>query len=237
LPSQNRSDAAGDTANAASVTAAPDAAFVLFLLLRRDVRATVTAAVSGVVVTLAAFAVAPAASLRFWLGNPAGGVSGSPFYTNQTFQAVLVRAGIDGVPRTVLWALLAVGLLALAAPVIRRAPAPLALVATAGVALLVSPTSWSHHWVWAAPAILVAGATAWRARSRGWAAACAAMSLVFVVAPHNVGLPRAGERELAWTPLQQVVGSTYVWFTVLLLVALHVARRARSESAAGRPTT
>jgi alpha-1,2-mannosyltransferase len=213
---------------AAAIKLTP-AAFVLFLLLRRDVRATVTAAVSGAVVTLAAFAVAPGASLRFWLGNPAGGVSGSPFYTNQTFQAVLVRAGVDGTARTVLWVLLSAGLLALAVPVIRRAPAPLALAVTAGVALLVSPTSWSHHWVWVAPAILVAGVTAWRARSAWWAAACAAMSVLFVVAPHNLGLPRAGERELAWTPLQQVVGSTYVWFAVLLLLVLHVVVRRRQR--------
>ena len=103
----------------------------------------------------------PAESWRFWLDNPASGVSGSPFFTNQTFQAVLVRAGVDGTGRP--------GRLAAAVRSrcsrwpcrsIRRAPAPLAMVATAGVGLLVSPTSWSHHWVWVAPALLVAAATA-----------------------------------------------------------------------------
>ncbi|OLT20731.1 hypothetical protein BJF78_09195 [Pseudonocardia sp. CNS-139] len=126
-----------------------------------------------------------------------------------------------------LWVLLALGLLALAAPAIRRAPAPIALVATAGVALLVSPTSWSHHWVWVAPALLAMAATAWRLRSRVWAVVTVATAVVFVVAPHQWVQPRAGDQELTWSPLQQIVGSTYVWFTVLLYVLLWLAWRSR----------
>lgn len=200
---------------AAAIKLTP-AAFVLYFLLRRDYKAAATAAVSGVVATAIGFVVAPGSSLTFWLHNPAGGVSGSSFYTNQTFQAVLVRAGVDGTAGTVAWLLLSVGLLALAVPVIRRAPAPLALVATAGLALLVSPTSWSHHWVWVAPALLVAAATAWRTRSPVWIGVTALAAAVFVYAPHQQGLPRADGRELLWTPWEQIVGSTYVWFTVLL---------------------
>ena len=211
---------------AAAIKLTP-AVFVLYFLLRRDYRAALTTAVSGAVATLVAFAVAPSASLQFWLHNPAGGVSGSPFFTNQTFQAVLVRAGVDGTARTVCWLLLSAGLLALATPVIMRAPAPLAMVATAGVGLLVSPTSWSHHWVWIAPALLVAVATAVRARSTAWGIATGLMALVFVLAPHQLGLPRSGDAELSWTPIQQVIGSTYVWFTVLLYVALWLVWRRR----------
>lgn len=211
---------------AAAIKLTP-AAFVLYFLLRRDYRSAAVAAVTGAVATAIGFAVAPGSSLTFWLGNPAGGVSGSPFFTNQTFQAVLVRAGVDGPARTVGWLLASAVLLALAAPVIRRAPAPLALVATAGVALLVSPTSWSHHWVWIAPALLVAAATAWRTRSFVWIAVTVLSAAVFVVAPHQQGLPRAGERELAWTATEQVVGSTYVWFTALLYVLMWLTWRTR----------
>jgi alpha-1,2-mannosyltransferase len=211
---------------AAAIKLTP-AAFVLYFLLRRDYRAAATAAVSGAVATAIGFVVAPSQSWTFWLDNPAGGVSGSPFFTNQTFQAVLVRMGVDGTPRTVCWLLLSAGLLALAVPAIRRGSAPLALVATAGVALLVSPTSWSHHWVWVAPALLVVAATAWRSRSWGRAAVTLAMAAVFMIAPHQY-LPQADGRELAWTPLQQAIGSTYVWFTVLLFVLLWLAMRSRS---------
>jgi alpha-1,2-mannosyltransferase len=208
---------------AAAIKLTP-AVFVLYFLLRRDYRAAVTSAVSGVVATAIGFVVAPAQSWAFW-SDPAGGVSGSPFFTNQTFEAMLVRAGVDGIPRTVVWLLLSAGLLALAAPAIRRAPAPLALVTLAAVGLLVSPTSWSHHWVWVAPALLVAAATAWSKRSAAWTAATVAMAAVFVIAPHQFVHPRGGEQELTWTPLQQFVDGTYVWFTVLLIVLLWTARR------------
>jgi alpha-1,2-mannosyltransferase len=172
--------------------------------------------------------VATAQSWAFW-SDPAGGVSGSPFFTNQTFEAMLVRAGVDGTPRTVTWLLLSAGLFALAAPAIRRAPAPLALVTLAAVGLLVSPTSWSHHWVWVAPALLVAAATAWAKRSAVWTTVTVAMAAVFVGAPHQFVHPRGGEQELTWTPLQQAVDGTYVWFTVLLIVLLWLGRRSWSR--------
>ena len=211
---------------AAAIKLTP-AVFVLYFLLRRDYRSAAVAAVSGLVATAVGVVLAPTASLTFWLHNPAGGVGASPFFTDQTFQAVLVRMGVEGTTRTVIWLLLSGGLLLLAAPVIHRAPAPLAMVTTAGVGLLVSPTSWSHHWVWIAPALLVAAATAWRTRSAGWTAATVVTAAVFVIAPHQQGLPRAGDSEMHWTPLQQVIGSTYVWFTVVLIAALWWAWRRR----------
>jgi alpha-1,2-mannosyltransferase len=201
---------------AAAIKLTP-AAFVLYFLLRRDYRAAAVAALSAAVVTGLAFLVAPGPSWTFWLDNPAGGVSGSPFFTNQTFQAVLVRAGVEGPLKTVLWLVLSAVVLALAAPAIRRAPAPLALVATAGVALLASPTSWSHHWVWVAPFLLVAAASAWRARSFTWLGITVLSAAVFVVAPHQLDLPHDGTN---WTMDQQIFGGTYVWFTVLLFVVL-----------------
>ncbi|OZM76696.1 glycosyltransferase family 87 protein [Pseudonocardia sp. MH-G8] len=208
---------------AAAIKLTP-AAFVLFFLLRRDYRSAATAMISGILATGIGLVAAPGPSWTFW-SDPAGGVSGSPFFTNQTFEAVLVRAGMEGSLRTVVWLLLSIGLLALAAPAIRRAPAPLALVTLAGVALLVSPTSWSHHWVWVAPALLVAAATAWAKRSAAWTAVTLATAAVFVIAPHQHVHPRGGEQELTWTPLQQVVDGTYVWFTVLLIGLLWLARR------------
>ena len=201
---------------AAAIKLTP-AAFVLYFLLRREYRAAAVAAASGALVTGLAFLIAPGPSWKFWLDNPAGGVSGSPFFTDQNFQAVLARAGVDGTLKTVLWLALSVGLLALAVPAIRRAPAPLALMATAGVALLVSPTSWSHHWVWVAPFLLVAAASAWRARSFTWLGVTLASAAVFVVAPHQLDLPHEGTN---WTIDQQIFGGTYVWFTVLLFVVL-----------------
>lgn len=212
---------------AAAIKLTP-AAFVLYFLLRRDLRTAVTAGITGLVATGIGVLVAPAQSLRYWGGGlaGAGGVSGSPFYTNQTFEAVLTRAGVTGLERTLGWLVLSAGLLLLAVPAIRRAPAPLALVATGGVALLVSPTSWSHHWVWVVPAVLVAGVSAWRARSAGWAVVTLVLWVTFVGAVHQF-LPHDDQRELAWSGVQQVIGASYVIVAVGLNVALFVAWRRR----------
>ncbi|GAA5154127.1 alpha-(1-2)-phosphatidylinositol mannoside mannosyltransferase [Pseudonocardia eucalypti] len=214
---------------AAAIKLTP-AAFVLFFLLRKDYRAGATTVVAAAVATGIGALVAPASSLRYWGGgmSAVSGVSGSPFFTNQTFQAVLARAGVAGLELKVVWLVLSAAVLLLALPVLRKAPRPLALVALAGVALLASPTSWSHHWVWVAPAILIAGVSAWRAGSRQWAAVTGVLTVIFVVAPHQF-LPHGGVAgvEVTWSTVQQVVGASYVLVTVVVFVLLGITWRKR----------
>ena len=206
---------------AAAIKLTP-AAFVLFFLLRGDRRAAVVTVVTAAAATGLGFAVDAASSARYWFGGPAAGVSGSVFYTNQTVQAVLARAEVPALAARAVWLVAAVALLALVAPVVRRAePAP-ALVAVAGFALLVSPTSWSHHWVWIAPALLVVAAEAVRRWSPAWAAAAVLLAVPFYVAPFR-WLPHEQNQELAWNAAQQVVGATYVIVGILALVALRFA--------------
>lgn len=205
---------------AAAIKLTP-AAFVLFFLLRRDYRSAVVAAVSGAVATGVGALIAPAASQRYWGNGLAGasGVGGSPFFTNQTFQAVLARAGITGVEFKLVWIVLSVLLLLLAAPAIRRAPRPLALMATAGAALLVSPTSWSHHWVWIAPSLLIAGVSAWRAGSALWSAVTGVLAVLFVMATHRF-LPHDNGAEMTWSLVQQLFGASYVIVTTVVFALL-----------------
>jgi alpha-1,2-mannosyltransferase len=219
---------------AAAVKLTP-AAFVLFFLLRRDLRAAVVTVVTAAAATGLGFVVDTASSARYWFGGPAAGVSGSVFYTNQTVQAVLARAEVPATVAKAIWLVAAVALLALIFPVVRRAEPPLALATVAGFALLVSPTSWSHHWVWIAPALLVVGAQAVRLGSRGWAVAAAVLAVTFYVAPFR-WLPHEHEQELTWSPAQQVVGATYVIVGLLALVAVRVAVTAGERAAAAAPT-
>ena len=218
---------------AAAVKLTP-AAFVLFFLIRRDHRAAAVTVGTAALATGIGFAVDPASSARYWFGGPASGVSGSVFYTNQTIQAVLARAEVPPLTAKVVWLAAAVALLALVAPVVRRAEPALALVTVAGFALLVSPTSWSHHWVWIAPALLVVGTEAVRRRSTGWAAATAALAVAFYVAPFR-WLPHEHDAERMWTAAQQVVGATYLIAGILALVAVRVAvsRAAVSDTRTG----
>ncbi|MBF6171213.1 glycosyltransferase 87 family protein [Nocardia blacklockiae] len=211
---------------AAAIKLTP-AAFVLYFLVRRDYKAAATAAVTGAVASALAYAVMPGASTKYWFGGMGNvsGLSGSAFHTNQSIQGVLSRLQVPKPEFTVLWLLLAVALLALVAVAMRQAadsPA-LALAFNAVFTLLVSPISWSHHWVWVAPALLgaVGVATALpRRQARVWYAVLLATAVVFVIGPQNWE-PGDNNREFAWTPWQHIVGNTYVWLSVLL-VALYV---------------
>ncbi|MBF6371085.1 hypothetical protein IU469_36130, partial [Nocardia puris] len=87
------------------------------------------------------------------LGN-VDGLSGSAFHTNQSIQAVLARLRVPEPAFTLIWLGLGAVVLALVVAAMRRAaelPA-LALAINAVFTLLLSPISWSHHWVWIAPA-------------------------------------------------------------------------------------
>ena len=200
---------------AAAIKLTP-AAFVLYFLLRRDFRSAVAAAVTGVVATGLGFLVDASASARYWFGGPASGVSGSVFYTNETVQAVLARLGMTGTALTAVWFVAALILLFLVVPIVRRADPAIALSAVAAFALAVSPTSWSHHWVWVAPALVAVGAHVLRDRSRGWAVVGGVLVVAFYVAPFR-WLPRNNGAELSWNPLQQLAGASYVVVAVALL--------------------
>lgn len=211
---------------AAAIKLTP-AAFVLYFLVKRDYRAAITAAITGAVATGLAFALMPHESVKYWFGGMGNvsGLSGSAFRTNQSIQGVLARFQVPEPAFTVLWGLLSLVLLVLVVTAMRRAVADpaLALAFNAVFTLLVSPISWSHHWVWVAPALLGAVGVAARLprrRALRWYTVIAATTVVFVIGPQNWE-PGDDNRELAWTPWQHLIGDTYVWLSVLL-VALFV---------------
>ncbi len=212
---------------AAAVKLTP-AAFVLYFLIRKDYKAALTAAVTGAAATALSFLVLPGPSMTYWFGGMnVDGLSGSAFHTNQSIQAVLARMKVPEPAFTLIW--LAVGALVLALVVVamRRAaglPA-LALAINAVFTLLVSPISWSHHWVWIAPALLAVVGYAVRLPWRRAIAPCAVAAVtaaVFVYGPQN-WLPNGEDRESEWTGTQHLVGNTYVWLSVLLVLMFLVA--------------
>jgi alpha-1,2-mannosyltransferase len=92
----------------------------------------------------------------------------------------------------------------------------LPLCLTACVSLCVSPIAWSHHWVWAAPALLTALLLAKRDRDRRRLWLGGAALALFVVFPAS-WFPRGNNLEVYWAWWQQVLGSAYVWVSVGLL--------------------
>ncbi|MGN6175207.1 MAG: glycosyltransferase 87 family protein [Streptosporangiaceae bacterium] len=209
---------------AAAVKLTP-AAFVLFFLLRRDHRAAATAALSFLAVTGAGFLLAWHDSTRYWTSTVFDpGRIGSPAYAgNQCIQAVLARAGLD--PRApagaAVWLALSIAVLMVACRGMRRAFAASenswALSLNALAALLISPISWSHHWVWCAPAILTLAIIGRQSRTRLPLLAAVTGLLVFGAAP-QWWLPSAGGQELRWAVWQQATGSSYVLFAALVLL-------------------
>jgi alpha-1,2-mannosyltransferase len=98
-----------------------------------------------------------------------------------------------------------------------------ALVCVAFASLLASPVSWTHHWVWAIPALLVL------VQSRRWVAS-GLLAAIFVIAPMWF-TPRGHFLELShnWWQVAAclsyvVVGLTYLVFFALGLPAARGSR-------------
>ncbi|MDT9682995.1 glycosyltransferase 87 family protein [Streptomyces sp. TRM76323] len=124
--------------------------------LRRGVRATV----AFLVVTIASALVLPYDSRRFWTEMifKTSRVGRTEETANQSLSGVLARllhTTDPGVWWVVAAAVVGVAGLAVAVLAALRGDRPVAVVACAVTALLVSPISWSHHWVWCVPALVL----------------------------------------------------------------------------------
>jgi alpha-1,2-mannosyltransferase len=210
------------------------AVFVLYFLLRKDGRAALTAGVSGLAATAIGFLVAGADSVRYWTSSvfDTGRVGGPLYAGNQSLLGLLTRLGIPASERTVVWLMLVCGTIALTVVGMRRALASrhhaVALGLNALCGLLISPISWTHHWVWIVVVLIGWGALARQAR-RPVPRALAGVGLVlFLVAP-QWWWPRGGTAESHWSVVEQLTGNGYVYFGLLLLVAAAMFRYPRVE--------
>ena len=215
------------------------AVFVLYFLVRRQYRAAAVSLASFGGFTLAGFALAPGESLTYWFDflPRTDTTVGVAYAFNQSYQAILHRVLDEGLVRSAVWALLVAGTFVLAWIAARRARAAgddvVALLAIACWAVLASPISWSHHWVWVAPAAVILLRTGHRASAllRGL---LVLLGLIFVVGPHTF-LPQLHEAELQWVWWQHLVGSSYVLVGLGSLIWLALRRPsgepARTEGA------
>ena len=159
---------------AAAVKLTPGA-FVLFFLLRRDWRAAGLATVSFCACAGVGFLLAWHDSVEYWTSVMfQASRPGSPVYAaNQSIQGVLARAGLDphSPAGAMTWLILSAVAIAVACLGMRRAFAAAAdawaLSLNAFAGLLISPISWSHHWVWGETAVLTLAILSWRGRARG----------------------------------------------------------------------
>jgi alpha-1,2-mannosyltransferase len=208
------------------------AIFVLYFVARRQWRAAVTSIASFFVVTGLGVLCAPQDSHEYWtkMVFDTGRIGPLVFAGNQSLNGFLYRTRLTGNAEHDAWLAVAavVGLIGVVA-VFRAARANrqlLALSLTACTTLLVSPVSWSHHWVWAAPIVLTGLLAAYRARNRAALAVFGGGLVLFLSSP-QWWFPGTENREMHWAWWEQAIGSAYVWAALgaLIAVALGYAPR------------
>ncbi|RSM86501.1 DUF2029 domain-containing protein [Kibdelosporangium aridum] len=207
-------------------------AFLLILLLRRDFRAMVTTVLSFVAFGVIGALISWENSVKFWTGAMFGSDRvGAGYAGNQSILAVLLRLGGEPPLRSVVWLVLCAVVLALGVFVMRGVLAEgkvaLAMGINALIMLLVSPISWSHHWVWCVPLLL---ALAWHSK------VLAAVGVVVFSLSAHWWWPNTVNQERGWDALQQIAGSSYPIFAVAVLVvlAIRVSKQSASLSLSGR---
>ena len=210
--------------------------FVAYLLVTRRVRAAATAAATFAATVAIGFVLLPSPSRVFWLdgvfynqhriGDPA-----NP--SDESLSGAVARLAGRLEPACWWWviAALLVGLagITVAAWAHRRGHRLAGVTCCAVTGLLVSPFSWTHHWVWAVPLLVALAATAWRRRSAGYGLAAAAAASVF---SGRIPLPGAGH---ASGPVRLLEGELYVLCGLAVLAGAALALLREQAQTARRP--
>ncbi|MCK8676885.1 glycosyltransferase 87 family protein [Streptomyces lichenis] len=215
------------------------------LRLRRDggprkawadawLRKAVTATAVFLAVTAVSAVVLPYDSRRFWTRMifETSRVGRKEETANQSLNGVIARLlhttdpGVWWLPAAVV-----VGAAGLAVAVLAalRGDRPVAVVACGVTALLVSPISWSHHWVWCVPALVLLAS---RVRP-GWTVAVGLVFGSFALwwVPHA---PAPVRLELHQNPGQMLLSGLYTLVGLALLAAFALRLRREDRTTPGR---
>lgn len=224
--------------------------FGLYFLMRRDIRGGIQTLLAFGFWTAVGHLRSPRNSTLYWtevLVN--SGRIGAPDYaSNQSITGFLSRSGLSENAQNSSWlvAVLVLGVITAVAMwlLIRRGHHFGAVLAAAFFGLLASPISWSHHWVWAIPALMwlvlrtrrspqptpqaerpddPGTPTSVRPAWLPWLLGAVAVWgwLIFSYAP-QFRLPYDRNQEQSWTPFQVVLGNMWVWWTLVFLATLIV---------------
>ena len=187
------------------------AVFLLYFLLRRDIRAALTALGAFAVATLIGFVLAWDDSWEYWTSTVR--------HTDRIGTATLACFAVLGLTVWSVRRILAAG------------ESTLAVMCVAMFGLVVSPVSWSHHWVWALPTIIVTAVLAYRYRS-GALGLVSAVGLALMVWPPIELLPEHREAAAAWW--RQLFGMSYVWWALAVIAVAGLAMAGRQTASPRR---
>ncbi|WP_432560558.1 glycosyltransferase family 87 protein [Granulicoccus sp. GXG6511] len=150
------------TGIAAAIKLTP-ALFAVYLFLSGRVKTAIVTFVSFVVATVIGFIVLPGPSINYWgrlIGGDSGLNTGMKYYTNQSIIGSYIRfsqENPDSIPLGGLVLAMLVIVIGVFAAVLwhRLGHMGFAVGLAAITALLASPISWSHHFVWIVPLAVV----------------------------------------------------------------------------------
>jgi alpha-1,2-mannosyltransferase len=198
--------------------------FIVFLLVTRRFREAAIASATTAATILLGYLVMPGPTVAFWTRCIFDPTRPGPaqYISNQSLRGAITRITRNSDLTGLLW-LLAAAVTAVAGLAVAKRlhglGRPLdALVVTGFAGLLVSPISWSNHWVWALPATAVvwSWATSAYRLGNGGRVFAAAWTVVFALGLPWMA-PWADDKEYHHTFLQALVGNSYTLAGIVLL--------------------
>lgn len=213
------------------------AVFIIYLVLTRRFWAAITAAATLAATILISLIVLPSDTLRYWGGIflDTNRVAIPQMRFNQSINGVLIRllhtADVT-VPWVIICLVVAIAGFALAWLANRRGEEQFAVLITAGIALLVSPVSWEHHWVWLVPAIIYLLVRAIWSGTIVWPVLLVLFVIALLIAPYGTTLVPADPQQVlhisspiamiaaSWLPLLAVI----CWGVLAAWIATHRPR-------------
>jgi alpha-1,2-mannosyltransferase len=222
--------------------------FAVYLLATRRYRAAANAFGCFAATVAAGWLILPRAAPQYWFHSIAVGSQINAHVSvanglNQSIRAMLLRLCGAGRLADALWpaAGALVGLVGLAAAVrAHRAGREFTgILLCAAISLLISPISWTHHWVWIVPTAMALGVTAWRKRSGRLAATAAGYLLTAAVLPLRLDIngfrsgkapllplglpwlaPHGDAWDLRWNAVDFLIGNSLLLVNLALFAAV-----------------
>jgi alpha-1,2-mannosyltransferase len=196
--------------------------FVPYLLLTRRFRAAAVAAATFALTVVGSAVVLPTAAEHYWSDglflNP-DRIGNVRFIGNQSLYGALARllgsASSARPYQLAAAALVGTAGLLLAAWASRRGEEIIGILVCALTGLLISPVSWSHHWVWVAPMLVVLADLAMRpplpaARLARWARWAGTAAIVVLFSGLLWTVPARAAPGKVMSGGEQIVGDLYV---------------------------
>jgi alpha-1,2-mannosyltransferase len=174
------------------------------------------------------FAVIPGDAVRFWTESATdpSRVGSVHWIFNQSLNGLVNRASVLApwslTVAIAVAAILAVPAVWLVVRLHRRCEPVAALLVTAFYGLLLSPVSWSHHWVWTVPLLVLL------VIRRSWVPA-ASVAVLFASGV-IMFVPNGGETEFGWGLGWSLLGNIYVLAAATAITGLAVRELRRGSA-------